>query len=92
MEIDIYCKDGKCPICDSEMKVEYCDTFYDNDYYCRNKCYQIEIFSHDKQQHDVVLFDVEYIEIENFDDKEKVKKRIQYWKENDRYLMKLLER
>lgn len=93
MEIDIYCKDGKCPICSRQMRIEYCDTFMGNDYYCDNKCYQIEIYSRDDVQFDMKVFG-EYFETgDDFPGEiDKVIERIKHWKENDRYLIELLER
>lgn len=90
-EVDIYCKDGKCPICERQMIKDY---LYAK---CPSSCYAIFkgdtltsisvfrwVFDYDKKRN-------EYKPISENQENEIIEK-ISYWKENSRYLMELMTR
>jgi hypothetical protein len=90
MEIDIYCQNNKCPICESNIVVSI---FYKFDSVCVNKCYEIyrdngsnayavSIF-YDEDSEDETYFSIKAQE-------KKIIEKINYWKENDKYLMRII--
>lgn len=102
----IYCKNDKCPICNSEMQLKFLG-FHKS---CQNECYSI--FSWGKNTNNLLIspsiFDgaVENKKLISFkiliaEKQDTVQDRIEYlnetikeikyWKENDRYLSKLLQ-
>lgn len=97
--IDIYCENRKCPICDKEMMSKYhreTDTLFRLD--CPNRCY---CYTWGNQTKLFFVFEVDFLcrdfiarnqlwEIDDIDRK-RIEKAINFWKENDRYIVKLLE-
>lgn len=95
MEIDVYCKDDKCPICERPIiPVGY------NRRGCQNSCYVM----HNIDSYGSFGFNVfrEYFFIDvavtqtladrNESILEEVRERIKYWKEDYRYVAELLDR
>lgn len=95
--IDVYCKDGKCPICRSKMILKD-RTAYSIRQSCSNKCYTIDKVHRHGSYHRFYIFGstltIHRSEKEDYQISkiEKISKRIAYWKENDRYLAEILER
>ncbi|MNJ90079.1 hypothetical protein D3C87_76710 [compost metagenome] len=93
--IDIWCSENICPICNSKMIEESSSNVY-----CKNKCYaivgtwgavDIQVFGKN------FLFILREFEDELEDERdilesEKISELVQYWKENERYLIKLMEK
>ncbi|MDF2534355.1 MAG: hypothetical protein K0R18_512 [Bacillales bacterium] len=95
--IDIYCKDGLCPICNSELQkikvpMGRCSQ-------CKNGCYEFHV---DNQQNGGYNVDRFWVfkhqrivplmsnkSIQNMATNQLID-NINYWKENDRYLMKIM--
>lgn len=89
MEIDVFCRNDKCPICDSEIN-KISQSYWN----CRNSCFAI-----DKLNSHVFLFRIfdeifSLVNDNNYPNKEKhmlnIINKIKYWKENDRYLIKIM--
>jgi hypothetical protein len=93
--IDIYAKDRKCPICDGELG--WFGQAYKNN--CRNGCYYMVPVLHNDNT-DTCQFYIFGYELHVWEEESgqesysyseiQVAKEIFYWKENDRYLMKIL--
>lgn len=91
--IDIWCSENICPICDSKMVEESSSNVY-----CKNTCYaivgtwgavDIKVFG------ETFLFIVRELEDELEDEKDllesrKISELVRYWKENERYLIKIM--
>lgn len=97
--IDIYCENNMCPICNSEMIFEI--RFSAIEIFCKNGCYEISKFKLTTSEGKIAYQSFIYIFKEHFGDiidietyvKQKEKKvieKILSWKENDRYLVKIL--
>lgn len=85
MEIDIYCKDKKCPICNNHMR-----HLRDDSLFCVNECYRVYCL---ESRAEINVFKSWFVFA--YGDSAKigfVKEKIEYWKENDRYLMEFLSR
>lgn len=97
--IDIFAKDGKCPICNSELSRRTPNRSFIR--YCKNECYKFDSFINSDGSYEYVLsifgfdFNVnvenrimasEAFETISLD----IKKEIFYWKENERYLAKIM--
>jgi len=84
-----------CPICDK--KLEYTSSYASARYRCSNGCYAITEDSKDKKYFIIRVFDesAQFLQPVYSRDIQKlenaVRDKIAYWKENDRYLMKMLE-
>ena len=90
----------ECPICNSELIViNYSKSYDAKDIFCPNKCYTyIKLNTIDRRYNSIYIFDKHFLislkeryrnsvyEQEELD----AQKEIDYWKENDRYLMKLI--
>ncbi|MDF2534338.1 MAG: hypothetical protein K0R18_495 [Bacillales bacterium] len=90
MEIDIYCKNRKCPICESNIVVS---DFYKFDSVCVNKCYEIYRSDISNGYAVSIFYDEDNEEETYFSTKTQKKKiidKINYWKENDKYLMRII--
>lgn len=91
--IDIYCEDNKCPICERNLIEKNSDQKRVD---CPNKCYTlykgktIHAFFIFKSSFQYDRIANNYKPISKILEKEIVKE-IEYWKENDRYLMALME-
>lgn len=100
--IDIYCKDGKCPICGNDIEFQFMGWSY-----CKkNHCYAFIQYEDYKDDININInlaifnhFDVfnkrfEFNSLDDSDYIEKIKNQlieeIKYWKENDRYIAKIL--
>lgn len=96
--IDLKCKDNKCPICESKMITNF--THRSISKYCENNCYDFMIRDHlSKNGLENSHFNVfdGFFNYGYHDDKEykliteeKVRELIEYWKENERYLLRIL--
>lgn len=95
--IDIYCKDKKCPICQSEMSEQLGLMIAT---YCENRCYVFQnmIFTFKSNIYCFYIFDKHVGDFEEDDIKEieevlknEISEEVEFWKENDRYVMKILE-
>lgn len=99
-EIDIYCKDGKCPICNSNMKEAFLPIWAK----CINGCY-IVVYSDlnfvNTAREEFIAYTSVVISkeeifvpykqgINGFLYKEELLNIISYWRENDRYLAEIL--
>lgn len=90
--IDIYCRDSKCPICDSTMKISSLKTSLDIQYIkiCHNECYRIEMIENKNVGNYITSCKI-------FDKKinqmlvSYITNKVEYWKTNERYLTKILE-
>lgn len=88
---DLYCNDGRCPICETTNKVNKVQNGIH--YYCRNGCYGFQTYK------DAVFYCIlkdshyEY-RPESKTDRKTIEDRalneIMYWKENERYLVEIL--
>lgn len=95
-KVDIYCKKGICPIC--EGKMIFYETDYINSYECKNKCYKYypwyPINGNSFERFEFFEEDVHLIEIgiilNYFYNRKKVIDKIRYWKNEERYLIKIL--
>lgn len=92
-DIDIFCIDRKCPICNKKMEILKYKTMPEEDVSCINDCYSV-ISRYD--QYFVYIFgDFQIMMSKNNIDKEiekSIVEKINYWKENDRYLVEILSR
>lgn len=96
-DIQVYCYKN-CPICGKEL-IKDTDLSYEV-FSCLNRCYLI-VHGREKYKYgeytNIYIFGYAARIWEDFSDKmkrlleDKVRKKIVYWRENDRYLMKLLE-
>ncbi|MDF2534333.1 MAG: hypothetical protein K0R18_490 [Bacillales bacterium] len=87
-EIDVYCKDNKCPICENDLI-----HLSDLSAYCENKCYEIHMDGEERVYAISVFYDRDNEDETYFSIKKqmvKIIEKIEYWKENDRYLMRIL--
>lgn len=86
----IYCN-VKCPICEQSLRVMQKRIWYR----CENKCYYLY---RGKDRDRIRIFDDVFSIKHNFEKPERrnvkalILKQINYWKENDRYLIRILER
>ena len=92
MKIDICCNDDKCPICESKLQYKN-KTYPFEDKFCINGCYAIKQYW--EMLYEIYIFNEHYFkisnDIENQDEIIKeIEKLIAYWRENDRYLAKIL--
>ncbi|MDF2534356.1 MAG: hypothetical protein K0R18_513 [Bacillales bacterium] len=96
MNIDIYCKDSLCPICNSKMDISPFVVFKKT---CLNGCYKIDEYEQldwtDKYY--VYFFGKLFIgfnsrDIDKILKEQEVIDQIVYWKENDKYLAELIRR
>lgn len=81
--MDLTCKDNKCLICDSILRtMEQSRIQLKN---CKNRCMSVTI-----GKNGIIQFFIfgEKCEILL---RQKIRQNIEYWKENDRYLAKILE-
>lgn len=97
--MDIYIEQTTCPICNTELAVSTKESsnFFmisENMKICKNGCFSCTNYT----DHAIVfVFNDKYAFLEDFSlqmllDKYKyVQKKIDYWKENDRYLAEILE-
>lgn len=92
--IDIYCKDMKCPICEKELITDE----HKFKIKCQNKCYGAILYYPDVDKFFIFEKEFDVGWTEEFSDKDIINKQkkairdqIYYWKENDRYLMKIME-
>lgn len=84
MKIETYCKNRICPICEDKLFKDL------NNLYCKNSCFVV--------RNGYVFIDINIYEDNfrlmhdrfNWWKKRKINKKINYWKKNDRYLIKLL--
>lgn len=99
--IDIYCENNLCPICESQMdeKPDF-DGFV---LYCKNNCYKIEKDKYrdaDFENHYVYASYVFGERVAKFRSnspslkklEDAVLQHILYWKQDERYIMKILAR
>lgn len=79
---------GICPICRGEMEKSKKHPY--STIFCKNHCYA---FSHRGDRKVIMVFNDSWQTHEEFDLKTKLEiyKIIKYWKNNDRYLMKIME-
>lgn len=97
-EIDIYCKNGKCPICEKDITEK---GIIVRKWICENGCYEIHEYE-GQDTYDTYYAYVfgqatgridhnvhEYIRVEI---EEGVKRAIRYFKKKDRYLAEILAR
>ncbi|AEO93723.1 gp465 [Bacillus phage G] len=90
----IQCENNKCPVCNSEMILNFMEQS------CSNKCYSISpLFGKYTIQFDAKLFTDQPFEIYPYMKmKDKIKvinelyDSINYWKEDDKYLIKILSK
>ncbi|MDF2534371.1 MAG: hypothetical protein K0R18_528 [Bacillales bacterium] len=94
--VDIYCRYGKCPICDG--KIEFEETDYIDTYFCVNGCYSYHPWypiNGDSFRKFNIFSESELLEhgefITNFFLRRKLIKKINHWKQDERYLMKIIE-
>lgn len=92
--MDIYCKDCKCPICGT-----YDEYSQPGDFICPQGCYSISSTSYFTDPDEVYkpihvdhfkIFD-EFFDIHQDETKEVIEEKINYWRENDKYLANILE-
>ncbi|MDF2534351.1 MAG: hypothetical protein K0R18_508 [Bacillales bacterium] len=101
--MDLYYRDRKCPICKSKLLSTYSCRFKPGTLvpsFCINKCYgSVSMRSYGKKiysQIDFFIFNKKYSLKTIYSRKKKkavkkeIIKQIQYWKENDRYLIKIM--
>ena len=93
--MDIYCKDDKCPICEADIEWYYKSKLRCS---CKNGCYGFDRWKKEGMGGTFVIFG-EVMDIHKYGTKEyrdyklnEVKERIEYWKEDYRYLAEILER
>lgn len=94
-------KTNICPICDSHLKENVKDStipdlFKLYIHYCDNGCFKREMYNTATDRVDFYIFNEHFHCWTLVDDKfsdvqRKIRKYIYYWKENDRYLIKLIE-
>lgn len=90
--IEKYSKLNCCPVCGRELvKKQYEHIF---EYGCRNSCFRIE---RDLDEYIISVFERVYLFWSDnksvwLNNEEEIDSRIEYWKENDKYLIKLLNR
>ncbi|MNO37946.1 hypothetical protein D3C76_280390 [compost metagenome] len=91
--MDIFCKNDLCPICNSEM---ICEIAYDElEMKCKNNCYEIYKYDYITNNQTVLdrfvfyIFNKKFTLITGEDDWEIVKE-ILSWKQDDRYLVKIM--
>lgn len=96
--VDKIIYDSDCPICGKEM--EYITVQYADGFKCNNKCYSFLFYSNKRK---FTLFEEEFVgynehkllfyldakPLEHIETH--IIELIKYWKEKDRYLMKLLD-
>lgn len=98
--MDIYCNDGCCPICSSNM-IKNTSFFSKINMKCKNGCYRFFILKPTPKGNQIAHFFVFEIHseflfnspcnpIKSFYECQIIEK-INYWKENERYLLKLME-
>lgn len=78
-----------CPICESEMII-----FNSHTMHCKNKCYVL--FRNGYRREEVIFGQYFVTTLDDFNHTaklidEEIKKTIAYWRENERYLTKLME-
>ncbi|MDF2534362.1 MAG: hypothetical protein K0R18_519 [Bacillales bacterium] len=97
--IDIYCGDGNCPICESEL--DGLDDFDSGVLFCTNGCYKLETYKYRDsdlktcRQYYAYVFDKRVARFSsNSQSLEKLEnavlEHITYWKQNERYLAKII--
>ncbi|MDF2534330.1 MAG: hypothetical protein K0R18_487 [Bacillales bacterium] len=89
-KIDIYCEKEICPICGSKMQTK---ESYLYRICCKNKCYEYVYWLGEPEVHTFLIFE-EMVRC-HYDEYKKeteiaVKEKINFWKENDRYLVKIM--
>ncbi|MDF2534350.1 MAG: hypothetical protein K0R18_507 [Bacillales bacterium] len=72
----------KCPICDGKITCNDPSRFVDFSY-CENRCFTVdEVFIH--------FFDEDKVCFNMFRDEAKIMDEIKYWKQDERYLTKMM--
>ncbi|AEO93721.1 gp463 [Bacillus phage G] len=92
----IICKDNICPICESELKIDEFRSLMGKE--CANKCYFVSLDRNSIFPTGFGTFDENAI-LDNSDESVekiirnmyRIRKSINYWRENDRYLAKILK-
>jgi hypothetical protein len=93
--IDIYCTDGNCPICDSKMDIKWEDSnTFKTQRICKNDCYAYIGTKDIDDDFSIQIFDTfsclsKKCKLSKSLESEIIKE-IKYWKDNERYVMKLL--
>lgn len=97
MSIQILSPDCKCPICERELAVELFTRIDSRkSYCCPNECFVY--YDHITEASINLFYDDFYVisdklsHIVVYDKIEDVQKKIEYWKENYRYVAEILER
>ncbi|MNJ90090.1 hypothetical protein D3C87_76830 [compost metagenome] len=96
-EIDLFAKDKKCPICNSNLIQRFPLRHLSR--HCNNECYKYDCYlkSNGYKEYAFSIFGFDF-NISAEDELEgihesiflDIKKEIFYWKENDRYLAKII--
>lgn len=89
--LDIYCKDGCCPICNSNLIVTTDKGITLKK--CNNDCYRIAYYTDGIDYFGINVFKKTFRSVTDVDLNhltKKIEKKINYWRENDRYIMKIL--
>lgn len=81
----------KCPICDNVLNVT--GDRDENEEVCKNKCYQ-NIFAYGSNEVSIFnkefYYDYTFNKIEMVKINRKIKQEIEYWKNNERYLIRIM--
>lgn len=90
--VDEQCLNGKCPICDSKMYIDYLDD--GEDYICKNGCYYYSIYEYMSYKYIINyrVFNRRWGNKTPDDNvaRNEVMKAIKYWKKDGRYLIELM--
>lgn len=89
---DVNCSNNICPICGSLMVDKSIMSIINKE--CKNDCYKIIHYLHPHNLYCVFIFNKTYHSFGRID-REQTAKRVEnkvfYWKENERYILKILE-
>ncbi|MNJ90067.1 hypothetical protein D3C87_76590 [compost metagenome] len=89
---DINCRDNICPICGSTMRDNSIISIINKT--CKNECYRVTNYIFPNDMYCVIIFNRSYHSFGKSDRERTnsfIEKKIKYWKENERYILKILE-